>query len=520
MRGARSKSVPLSLRPTPNRLVPETARQRSEIRRATQHRSALHVQLYDRSIPVDDSEMLAQSMKIKVLTALAVFAAVACLTGNATTFVLFGFGSLVVLLLALGTTALPVVVGHLLFERILVAYKGLQLVVILVAVGLCAGGLLQLAEARRMMVDRATVQAVKQDSYVYDANNGNPSEQNSSSSDNTEAEVQRKVGMAVLLIMLAADVVLGYLVALVTKLRTEQDYVAWCELRVLSELLETCEKQLAELLALVEIAKKRCMAGILRAQNIRNKRTVPYHQALTTLLLLIVLAAPPCRAQTSEHYDGILIDTSRSIASRGHSNDLFRCYLRATKRILLAEPPNSRVWVSTIAADSFGGVQEVLKGWTPESRGIFTDELNRARHMLASRFETKASAMSPTASGTDIFGALWHYKALFESEPDASVAQVSKTIHIFSDMINETRDFPMREPITQDSTAMLNQAKKNGLMVPMSGYRIYVSGATTNGLTPREWVAVKTFWTAYFQAAGAELTAYAAECDEIAVMKP
>jgi hypothetical protein len=48
---------------------------------------------------------------------------------------------------------------------------------------------------------------------------------------------------------------------------------------------------------------------------------------------------------------------------------------------------NSCVWVSSISTDSFGGAHEILKGWTPGARGIFTGDLNRARRELSSNFE-------------------------------------------------------------------------------------------------------------------------------------
>jgi hypothetical protein len=58
------------------------------------------------------------------------------------------------------------------------------------------------------------------------------------------------------------------------------------------------------------------------------------------------------------------------------------------------------VWVSSISPDSFGGDPGILKGWTPEARGVFTDDLNGATHALTSGFEAKLARMTPTASGT------------------------------------------------------------------------------------------------------------------------
>lgn len=180
----------------------------------------------------------------------------------------------------------------------------------------------------------------------------------------------------------------------------------------------------------------------------------------------------------------------------------------------MTEPPNTRVWVSSISIDSFGGTREILKGWTPDSRGVFTDDLNRARLQLASAFEAKSSGMSPLASGTDIFGGLWHLKALFESGPRQDTAtSASKTIWIFSDMMNETKAFPMPELIERGPQDMLERAKANGVMVPLKGYRIYVYGVSTVELTPQAWIAVKEFWNRYFALAGAELISYSADSE-------
>jgi len=181
---------------------------------------------------------------------------------------------------------------------------------------------------------------------------------------------------------------------------------------------------------------------------------------------------------------------------------------------LLTEPANSRVWVSVISTDSFGGAREILKGWTPDARGVFTDDLNRARRQLASGFEVKSSGMSPVAAGTDIFGGLWHLKALFEPvSNDSAALSMPKTIWIFSDMVNEAQNFPMPALIANGPERMLERVKANGLLVPLNGYKIYIDGASPSGLTPQVWLAVKKFWTLYFSAAGAELVSYSVECE-------
>ncbi len=117
-----------------------------------------------------------------------------------------------------------------------------------------------------------------------------------------------------------------------------------------------------------------------------------------------------------------------------HNSTLFtlREYLLSVKKLLLTEPPNPRIWVWVITTESFGSVRSVVRGWTPDAQGVFTDDLNRARHPLAANFEAKPAGLTPTAAGTDIFGGLWQLKPLLESGSKGNSDAVSKTIWIFS----------------------------------------------------------------------------------------
>jgi hypothetical protein len=496
-----------------DQLQPELLGVQAEIEERRHHGAAFHSHLYDRPIPVSDASMLTHVLRSRILLSLLVLAGIACFAGNTVTFYLFGFGLLLTLLMAAGTTALPLVVGHLAYERIVAKHKKLQIAVIAVAVALCFAGLYELAEARRIMVDKQAAAAPATTSYVDGASSDVPDEEPKGDS-GTENNVRQTLGGAMLMIMIAADLMLGFLAGLLTRMHTDEDYAAWRQLKKIAEVLAKLEQRLSELASLVEIAKKRCAVGILRAQVALSRRRIPYHRALPLLILFLVVGARPGRAQTVERYEGILIDTSASISKSGTTNHLFQEYLVATKKLLLTEPANSRLWISTISTDSFGGGGELLKGWTPDSRGVFTEDLNRARRQLSSSFEQKSSRISPVASGTDIFGALWRFRALFESAPTSDKAQgLPKTIWVFSDMVNETREFPMPALIETGPEKMLERVKANGLLIPLNGYKVYVYGASPSGLTPQAWATIKSFWVLYFQAAGAELITYAAECD-------
>ena len=492
-------------------LQPELSRLGHEVEEHTHRATSLHSSLYDRTVPINDAAMLAHALMCRILFVLAVLAGIACLAGNMTTFYLFGASLVLIVPIAVVATALPVIVGHLLFEKVIMKYKNLQVALIAAAALLCFAGILRFAQARLLMADKTTV-AAPSHSYVDGAANDTPPKEDEKQQNDSERKIRQMFGEGVLLMMVAAELMFGYLVGMLTKKHTDEDYTAWRTLKKLKAGIGERQTTIRHHLSAIEIAKRRCMAGILRAENVmRSKRRIPFYRALGTLVLCALLLPRYANAQKVEHYEGILIDTSGSISNNGKTNDLFEEYLHATRKLLLTEPASSRVWVSTIAVDSFGGVRELLKGWTPEARGVFTDDLNRARHELASAFEAKSARLSPVAAGTDIIGGLWHVKALAES--NSSIGDAAKAIWIFSDMRNETAQFAMPVLLDLGPEQLFKRVQANGLIVPLSGYKVYVYGASPSGLTPQEWETIKRFWTLYFSAAGAELVSYSAECN-------
>lgn len=493
-------------------LQPEQSRLGHEVEEHTHKAGSLHSGLYDRPVPINDAAMLAHSRECLILCILAVLAGIACLAGNMTTFYLFGAHPVLIVPIAVAVTAMPVILGHALFEKVIMKYKRMQIALIIAAALLCFAGVLRFAQARLLMADKTAASASSSSSYVDGAAGDTQPKDDEKQQGDSEGKIRQMFGEGVLLMMIAAELMFGYLVGMLTHKYTDADYTAWRKLKRVKTEIADFQEQIADLISRVEIAKRRCMAGILRVENVmRSKRRIPYYRALGALVLCAILCPRYAHAQKVEHYEGILIDTSGSISNNGKTNDLFQEYLHATRKLLLTEPANTRVWVSTIAIDSFGGVREVLKGWTPDARGVFTDDLNRARRQLASAFEAKSSQLSPVAAGTDIIGGLWHIKALIESNANAEDA--TKAIWIFSDLMNETAQFPMPVLLNLRPEQMLERARANRLIVPLKGYKVYVYGASPQSLTPQEWEIIKTFWTIYFAAAGAELVSYSAECN-------
>lgn len=106
-----------------------------------------------------------------------------------------------------------------------------------------------------------------------------------------------------------------------------------------------------------------------------------------------------------------------------------------------------------------------MKGWTPESRGIFTDDLNRARRQLVSAFEQKSSRLTPCG------GRYRHLRRTVAVQHFVRVcgkirSARTKTNWIFSDMMNETTNFQMPSLLPTGPQQMRERAKANRLNCP------------------------------------------------------
>jgi hypothetical protein len=492
-------------------LSPKLARLSSSIKEKRGRRESLCSHLYERHVPVSDAKILGLAIAASILAAMTVVAGVASLGGHAMAFYLFGTGVPASLLMGVVLTGIATASGYQAYEKILVRHKFLEGIVIFAAFALCFWGLVQVAQARGTMVEKlATSTSAK--SFVDDNATEDVPAEPARGEESSEPRVRGLLGSAMVKIMISADLILGLLLGVFVRIWTNDDFVAWHDLKKTAKSLRPLEEQSNEIESFIAIAKRRCMAGILRGKHVQRKKCVPYHRVLPILLVVLFLVVSPVFAQTINRHEGILIDVSGSIGRGGTNDDLFREYLFAVKKLLLSEPPNSRVWVSVITTESFGSVRSLVKGWTPDAQGVFTDDLGRARHQLAASFESKSAGLTATAAGTDIIGGLWQLKALLESGSKGNSDAVSKTIWIFSDMMNESANLNMPALLPAGPDKMIERTKANGLMVPLAGYRVYVIGASTAGLSPQTWNALKTFWTLYFREAGAELVSYSAEC--------
>jgi len=124
---------------------------------------------------------------------------------------------------------------------------------------------------------------------------------------------------------------------------------------------------------------------------------------------------------------------------------------------------------------------------------------------LVAAFDARASELTPTAAGTDVIGALWKASLLLET---STTPGATRTIYLLSDAVHESPDFNMPALLPQGPRQMLADARSRGLIVPLAGCEVHVLGASTAGLSPQLWTAIRGFWRAYVDASGGKLVRY------------
>ena len=176
--------------------------------------AALHVWLYEGSQAVCDAAMMARTVAVKVLIALTAVVGVASVVSHIVTFNSFGYPLMFSLLLGLTVTVVAIASGHQMFEKILVRKKELEAVVICAAFLLCCWGLLELNQARALMMNKVSADASASSatsSYVEDAAADSTSGDPAQPAQSDEQKTGEMLGAAIRKIMFAADLMLGFL---------------------------------------------------------------------------------------------------------------------------------------------------------------------------------------------------------------------------------------------------------------------------------------------------------------------
>lgn len=496
----------LELESLQHSLDPQIRDLERRIRTNTAQHGAIHSQLYDRPMPASDLRLLAMAAALTILTLLFAPTFLVSAATNVVALTMFSVPVVWAAVLGVALSFTATGAGAVAFAELLKNRFARALTALLVA-GMLFWGLFDFNKARGYLPQAYPAREVSEQ-YVDSAEPLTTSPgAKLESSKSLEQTVNDLLGSFSIKVMLATDLAVGLLFALMVGIWTDEDFRGWRTGHWLGWQIRRGEKKLRRLISVIEVAKRQMLIGIEQGLQFLRRRHQPYLQAIPVVIALLLLT-PSARAQSNcKRLEGIVIDISGSVAKKAPGTDLFRSYLLGAKRLLQTVPGETCVWVFAISTESFGSVPTLLRGHTPAARGIFMDQLSNARMQLVSAFESKSGSLSPSASGTDILGALWRVRAAFESAPKGAV----KELFIFSDGVQETRDFDMPALLPLGTQRMIEFTKSNGLLVPLENVRVSFFGASTLGLTPGTWNAVRDFWMRYFKEAGAELAAYSSE---------
>ncbi len=191
----------------------------------------------------------------------------------------------------------------------------------------------------------------------------------------------------------------------------------------------------------------------------------------------------------------VLVDLSASTVT-----DEFAKNLRAVEGVIRRIGEGGRLTVLGITDASFSS-QAVLRGTAPSSKGRFGEQLDAWRDATIREWRKTASTLTPTARGTDIFG------ALARAAVDCEGARVSCQLIVLSDMRQVGRGINLERPGASPRQLVVD-VERQGLVPPLQGARVWVLGVHTIGVDERQWQSLRAFWTEYFRLAGATLVTF------------
>jgi hypothetical protein len=228
--------------------------------------------------------------------------------------------------------------------------------------------------------------------------------------------------------------------------------------------------------------------------------------AMTKLLIVAlgVFLAYSCRAQAEDRLNMVIaIDLTRSVAGAGPDGKTdFQKNVEGVSRLLVQVPAGSRITVIGITDHSFAQPYILLSAKVPEDPGYFGERLTAARSQLVQTWKVRSSHLDPHFRQTDILGALRLASEIFVQQPDAG----RRTLVLFSDMRQSTPDLNLEAPKVVPSFP--TAAARCETLPALQNVQVRVLGADGAGKSSFYWESLKSFWTAYFRSAGADLQSY------------
>jgi hypothetical protein len=217
--------------------------------------------------------------------------------------------------------------------------------------------------------------------------------------------------------------------------------------------------------------------------------------ALLAVLALLFLASKASAAPSPKSRPRVvLLDLTQST-----SVDSFRASLQAVGRLIATVPNDTRVLVVGIT-DSFGHAP-ILMDESVQIHGSTDLERRAAREVVTAKWYRTAAQLRPIYGRTSLMGALSLLQYV------TADVDLPFDLYVLSDGRENVHVDLERVPRV-DVGRVLADVKKTGGIPPLPGVRVFMLGVDPNDKTATYFASLKTFWTAFFRAAGASLQAF------------
>jgi hypothetical protein len=214
------------------------------------------------------------------------------------------------------------------------------------------------------------------------------------------------------------------------------------------------------------------------------------------LALFVVMASRAHSAEPLATHTVILLDLSSSAAAQ----EEFAKNLIAVDGLLarIRETGGQRVAIFGITEASFAN-PPLLVSTSPREPGRYGEYLQQWQRSVLADWHGVRARLSPSAKGSDLFGALARAAVEFE-ESDAR----TKRLIVLSDMRHVGRGIDLERAIG-NPCALVDLAQRQGRIPKLDRIEVAVLGAHTAGVDERQWSRLRTFWVEYFKRTKAHL---------------
>ncbi|MGH9463945.1 MAG: vWA domain-containing protein [Vicinamibacteria bacterium] len=215
--------------------------------------------------------------------------------------------------------------------------------------------------------------------------------------------------------------------------------------------------------------------------------------ALLALLAAAMAFAEPAKPGVSV----VVLDLSTSVTPAEFSENA-----RAIEGLIRRLPAGgAEIRILAVDEASFGR-GPLFSARSPQDAGRFGEYLDDWRSRTLRAWEKRVAGLTPAARGSDVIGAIARAALELEEAPEAR-----KRLVILSDMRQVGRGLNFEKAIA-DPAPLVERVKREQTVPALAGVEVWVLGAETRGIDEGHWRRLRSFWTEYFKAAGAELKAF------------